>query len=78
MGNEAESTKFMQRQIVDALRVGDRSSASNLLMELGQEKHSLTADNFVGILSYCARSPDPLVVLAFFIILLKFKIIMLN
>ncbi|XP_022976056.1 pentatricopeptide repeat-containing protein At1g76280 isoform X1 [Cucurbita maxima] len=63
LGNEAESTKFMQRQIVDALRVGDRSSASNLLMELGQEKHSLTADNFVGILSYCARSPDPLFVM---------------
>ncbi|XP_022132697.1 pentatricopeptide repeat-containing protein At1g76280 isoform X2 [Momordica charantia] len=53
----------MQMQIVDALRLGDRSSASNLLMELGQEKHSLTADNFVRILSYCAGSPDPLFVM---------------
>lgn len=54
---------FMQKQIVDALLLGDRSSASNLLMDLGQEKHSLTADSFVHILSYCAISPDPLFVM---------------
>ncbi|XP_038897388.1 pentatricopeptide repeat-containing protein At1g76280 isoform X2 [Benincasa hispida] len=53
----------MQMQIVDALRLGDINSASNLLMDLGQEKHSLTADSFVPILSYCARSPDPLFVM---------------
>lgn len=57
----------MQIQIVDALRLGDRSKASNLLMVLGQEKCSLTADNFVRILSYCAKSPDPLVGFLFFV-----------
>ncbi|KAE8646171.1 pentatricopeptide repeat-containing protein At1g76280 isoform X1 [Cucumis sativus] len=62
-GNGAESTAFMQMQIVNALRLGDRSRASNLLMVLGQEKFSLTADNFVRILSYCAKSPDPLFVM---------------
>lgn len=69
LGNGAKSAKFRQMQIVDALRLGDRSSASSMLMELGQEKHSLTADSFVGILRYCARSPDPLVGFVFFTIL---------
>lgn len=55
------TTRSMQMQIVDALHLGDRSKASNLLLDLGHGNHSLRPDDFVHILNYCARSPDPLV-----------------
>lgn len=55
------TTRSMQMQIVDALRCGERSKASNLLLDLGHGNHSLRPADFVHILNYCARSPDPLV-----------------
>ena len=51
----------MQMQIVDALRLGERGQASNLLLNLGHGNDSLRADDFIDILNYCAKSPDPLV-----------------
>lgn len=51
----------MQMQIVHALRLGDRHKASDLLSSLGRGNYSLRADDFVHILTYCARSPDPVV-----------------
>ena len=58
----AETTaKSMQMQIVDALRFGEKSKAFELLSSLGNGNYSLKANDFIDILSYCARSPDPLV-----------------
>lgn len=57
------TTDSILKQIVSALHMGERSRASALLLELGQEKKSLKPHNFVPILQYCARSPDPLLVL---------------
>ncbi|XP_048331693.1 pentatricopeptide repeat-containing protein At1g76280 isoform X2 [Ziziphus jujuba] len=61
--SQETTTKSMQMQIVHALRMGDRSKASSLLSSLGHGNYSLRADDFVDILTYCARSPDPLFVL---------------
>ncbi|BFG20213.1 hypothetical protein CerSpe_064870 [Prunus speciosa] len=59
--HSAESiTRSIQMQIVDALRLGERGKASNLLLNLGRGNDSLRADDFVYILDYCAESPDPL------------------
>ena len=55
------TTGSMQMQIVNALHLGERSKASNLLLDLGHGNNSLRPDDFVNILNYCARSPDPLV-----------------
>ncbi|XP_057445914.1 pentatricopeptide repeat-containing protein At1g76280 isoform X2 [Lotus japonicus] len=52
----------MQKQVVDALCSGERKKASDLLLDFGYRSRSLKADDFVGILNYCARSPDPLFV----------------
>ncbi|XP_054819044.1 pentatricopeptide repeat-containing protein At1g76280 [Prosopis cineraria] len=57
------TTRVMQMQIIDALRLGERRRASNLLLEFGYGSHSLRADDFVDIMNYCARSPDPLFVM---------------
>ncbi|KAB2044758.1 hypothetical protein ES319_D01G112700v1 [Gossypium barbadense] len=56
-------TKSIQVQIVDALRLGERSRASSLLLDFGNGNQSLKANDFVYILNYCARSPDPLFVM---------------
>lgn len=57
-----ESTvRSMQMKIVDALRLGEKSTASSLLADLGHLDHPLRPDDFVDILNYCAISPDPLV-----------------
>ncbi|KAK7321837.1 hypothetical protein VNO77_32824 [Canavalia gladiata] len=53
----------MQMQIIKALCSGDRRKASDLLLDFGSRSHSLTANDFVDILKYCARSPDPLFVM---------------
>ncbi|KAF8023796.1 hypothetical protein BT93_F1088 [Corymbia citriodora subsp. variegata] len=45
-------------RIVDALRLGDRTRASNLLSYLGYGNQSLQAEDVVHILDYCARSSD--------------------
>lgn len=52
--------RSVQMQIVNALRLGARSVASSLLSDIGHRNHSLTASDFIYILEYCARSPDPL------------------
>ncbi|OVA11971.1 Pentatricopeptide repeat [Macleaya cordata] len=60
----AESvTSSLQMQIVNALRFGERDRASNLLSNLSNGSESLRDDDFVYILDYCAKSPDPLFVL---------------
>ena len=51
----------MQMRIVHALCLGERSKASSLLLKLGRGNYSLRANDFIYILNYCARSPDPLV-----------------
>lgn len=49
---------------MEALHSGDRKKASDLLSDFGsRSRHSLTADHFVHIFEYCARSPDPLFVM---------------
>lgn len=53
----------VQEKIVNALRLGERSAASRLLLDLGRGNRFLRADDFVYILRYCARSPDPLFVM---------------
>ncbi|KAL6995957.1 hypothetical protein U1Q18_006095 [Sarracenia purpurea var. burkii] len=55
--------RSVEMQIVNALRLGERSRASNLLSDIGRRNNSLTANDFVYILEYCARSPDPLFVM---------------
>ncbi|KAJ4717572.1 Pentatricopeptide repeat [Melia azedarach] len=60
---EESTTKLMQMQIIDALRRGERSRASHLLLNLGHGNHSLGVTDFFHILNYCARSPDPLFVM---------------
>ncbi|XVF35846.1 hypothetical protein REPUB_Repub19eG0006300 [Reevesia pubescens] len=60
---EETITKSLQVQIVDALRLGERNRASSLLLDLGGGNQSLKADDFVYILKYCAKSPDPLFVI---------------
>lgn len=51
----------MQAKIVNALSLGDRSTASSLLKDVSCKDGVLRADDFLEILNYCARSPDPLV-----------------
>ncbi|XP_043721428.1 pentatricopeptide repeat-containing protein At1g76280 isoform X2 [Telopea speciosissima] len=52
-----------QAQIVNALRCGERDRASNLLSNVSKGSNSLRSDDFLYILDYCARSPDPLFVM---------------
>ncbi|KAF3455799.1 hypothetical protein FNV43_RR00441 [Rhamnella rubrinervis] len=61
--SQESTTMSMQMQIVHALRLGDRRKASDLLLSLGHGNDSLRADDFVHILTHCARSPDPVFVL---------------
>ncbi|GFZ10513.1 tetratricopeptide repeat (TPR)-like superfamily protein [Actinidia rufa] len=55
--------RSVQTQIVNALRLGERNRASSLLSDIARRNNSLTANDFVYILEYCARSPDPLFVM---------------
>lgn len=48
-------------EIVNALHLGQRSVASDLLSQLGSGEQALRARSFIPILQYCARMPDPLV-----------------
>ncbi|XP_071703680.1 pentatricopeptide repeat-containing protein At1g76280 [Rutidosis leptorrhynchoides] len=54
----------VQKQIVNALHMGERERASSLLSHIGYNKHMLRANHFVDILKYCALAPDPLFVMA--------------
>ncbi|MFS8006384.1 hypothetical protein Hanom_Chr14g01248551 [Helianthus anomalus] len=51
----------VQKQIVNALHLGERERASALLSNISHDKHVLLANHFVEILKYCALTPDPLV-----------------
>ncbi|KAF5767185.1 putative tetratricopeptide-like helical domain superfamily [Helianthus annuus] len=53
----------VQKQIVNALHLGERERASALLSNISHGKHVLLANHFVEILKYCALTPDPLFVL---------------
>ncbi|XP_027940723.1 pentatricopeptide repeat-containing protein At1g76280 isoform X2 [Vigna unguiculata] len=53
----------MQMQVLKALCSGERKKASDLLLGFGSRTHLLTADDFLHIFKYCARSPDPLFVM---------------
>uniref|UniRef100_A0A1D1YHD1 Pentatricopeptide repeat-containing protein At1g76280 n=1 Tax=Anthurium amnicola TaxID=1678845 RepID=A0A1D1YHD1_9ARAE len=55
--------KHLQGQIVNVLRSGDKDKASKMLLSIGKHASFLRAEDFVNILDYCARSPDPLFVL---------------
>ncbi|KAF8106841.1 hypothetical protein N665_0130s0015 [Sinapis alba] len=67
-----ESTrKILEEQIVDALRSGERPGASALLSKLIHGNNSLSADDFHGILKYCARSPDPVFVMETYSVMCK-------
>lgn len=54
-------TGSVQKQIVNALHLGERERASTLLSHIGYNKHMLNANHFIHILEYCAFTPDPLV-----------------
>lgn len=56
-------TGFVQLQVVNALWKGDRQLASKMLLDLGEVNDKLSAKDFACILEYCARTPDPLVII---------------
>ncbi|KAG5542786.1 hypothetical protein RHGRI_015784 [Rhododendron griersonianum] len=62
-GYGKEPVSSVQMQIVNALCLGERSRASSLLSDIGRRNIELTANDFVYILEYCARSTDPLFVM---------------
>ncbi|KAM3315946.1 hypothetical protein ACQJBY_034214 [Aegilops geniculata] len=57
------ASRFVQTDIVNALRKGDRQRASIMLSNLQQTKEALTSEDFSYILEYCAEAPDPLFVM---------------
>ncbi|KAL3619867.1 hypothetical protein CASFOL_034779 [Castilleja foliolosa] len=59
----APIARSMQDKIVNALHMGERSRASHMLSELGGGGQALQAVDFISILQYCARAPDPLFVM---------------
>ncbi|KAF5200193.1 Tetratricopeptide repeat (TPR)-like superfamily protein [Thalictrum thalictroides] len=56
-------TGVLQSQIVNALHLGERDKALSILSTLNCRNDPLRTDDFVCILDYCARSPDPLFVM---------------
>lgn len=50
-------------QVVNALQLGCRSQASNMLSDAGAASHVFNAEDIVYILEYCAKSSDPLFVM---------------
>ncbi|MCL7040033.1 hypothetical protein MKW94_010790 [Papaver nudicaule] len=56
-------TYSLQREIINALRLGKRVEATNLLWSLSSRSDSLRDDDFIYILDYCAKAPDPVFVL---------------
>ncbi|CAH9081699.1 unnamed protein product [Cuscuta epithymum] len=50
----------VQKNILEALYLGERSRASRLLLEFGHGRSTLNANDFLYILQQCARLPDPL------------------
>lgn len=59
-------TNSLGLQVVNALQLGRRSQASDMLSGYGAASYELNAEDIVYILEYCARSPDPLVSVTIF------------
>ncbi|CAN6204761.1 unnamed protein product [Urochloa humidicola] len=55
--------KYMQADIVNALRRGDRRRASMILSNFQNTNRTFTTEDFSYILEYCAEAPDPLFVM---------------
>ncbi|CAN6182624.1 unnamed protein product [Urochloa humidicola] len=55
--------KYMQTDIVNALREGDRRRASTILSNFQNTNWALTKEDFSYILEYCAEAPDPLFIM---------------
>lgn len=55
------SERKIGEEIVNALHLGHRSVASDLLSQLGSGEQAPRVRSFIPILQYCARMPDPLV-----------------
>ncbi|XP_058115030.1 pentatricopeptide repeat-containing protein At1g76280 isoform X4 [Magnolia sinica] len=72
---EQSVARSMQVQIVNALCSGERDQASKLLSNLGHG-NGLRDDDFLFILDYCARSPDPLFVMETWRIMEEREIVM--
>ncbi|KAL5706211.1 hypothetical protein ACHQM5_024410 [Ranunculus cassubicifolius] len=53
-------SESLQSQILNALHLGQRDEATKYLSTVSHGSNPLRADDFVQILDYCARSPDPL------------------
>lgn len=64
-GEGYQRTKSIARKlgedIVNALHLGQRSRASDLLSQLDSGDRALKLKSFVPILEYCAKAPDPMV-----------------
>ncbi|MQM20518.1 hypothetical protein Taro_053540 [Colocasia esculenta] len=52
----------LQKQIVSMLRLGVKDKASQMLLNFQNYPSILRAEDFLHILDYCARAPDPLFV----------------
>lgn len=67
-------TRHAQIQIINALQLGQRNKAHEMLVDLSCVHGSLTADDFDYILEYCAQTPDLSFVLEAWNILVKNEI----
>ncbi|XP_021843878.2 pentatricopeptide repeat-containing protein At1g76280 [Spinacia oleracea] len=56
-------TNSLGLQVINALQLGHRSQASDILSDAGAAGHALNVEDIVYILEYCARLPDPLFVM---------------
>lgn len=64
MGHVGEPvSRSGQKQIVDALVLGERNRAVSLLYEFSLGNNKFSANDFASILQSCARLPDPLFVM---------------
>ncbi|KAI3894007.1 hypothetical protein MKX03_034900 [Papaver bracteatum] len=69
-------TYNLQQEIVNALRLGKRDEAVNLLWKLSSGSDSLRDDDFIYILDYCAKAPDPVFVLETWSLMKEKEIVM--
>ncbi|KAL2895533.1 hypothetical protein RDABS01_011442 [Bienertia sinuspersici] len=59
-------TSSLGLRVINALQLGYRSKASDMISEVGAVSHESNVEHIVRILEYCARSPDPLVSIPIF------------
>ncbi|PKU61908.1 pentatricopeptide repeat-containing protein At1g76280 isoform X1 [Dendrobium catenatum] len=67
-------TRDAQIQIINALRLGQRNKAHELLVDLSCMSNSSNVEDFDYILEYCARAPDPLFVMEAWKVMVKNEI----